>query len=88
MHHLMEDVDSAGGYVFLGGFVWEIPVNLSIIAVSISIFYIRKWNSEKLRIKITQNLNQDSRSGISQLKDLQELTKQILSPQRVLISFI
>lgn len=35
-----------------------------------------------------KNMNQDSRPGISQLKDLQELTKQILSPQRALISFI
>ena len=30
MHQLMEDVDSAGGYVFLGGFVWEIPVNFDV----------------------------------------------------------
>lgn len=27
MHHLMEDVDNAGGYVFVGaGFIWEISV--------------------------------------------------------------
>lgn len=36
----------------------------------------------------SKNMNQDSRSGISQLKDLQELAKQILSPQRALTSFI
>ena len=63
MHHLMEDVDSAGGYVFLGGFVWEIPVNFDVnlkLLFKMPIKTIVKWfKVKKKEVKENWGLNSE-----------------------------